>query len=750
MKRGGAGITGITGGSARRRSPALSASDAPNSPFQGTIGTGTSVATTIGGTNTPIPICWGTCKVNALLAVVQPSASGAYPSWIAGATYYVGNVVQANGGTYRCIGIGPANNTAQWQPGIGVSVGQQYNNNGSIYQCIVAGTTAAASTGSNGPWGSGSYIGDNDVVWSYVQGTQGISMSAWLASHLYAVGAEAINGGNVYIVTTGGTSASSGGPTGTGTGIHDGGVIWSYVGVYTAGPSGTGTSVINDNTVLWKYVSAALPNAVYFPSFAAVLCEAPAFISGILWWDKYEYASLNSVGLEWLPNGGTGLDGILLPNVVSIHADQFFALPNGVKPCTDTSQDIPSIAVEVGARLVSFTVTPDVSPADIVVDIVTHTRLGLGLSSGIIDSSVTGAGATSFRTYCDAAGLRLSMLVDSQQSALEVLSTLLAATNSDAVWSSALLKIVPLGDQPITSPAFGSTSYVPVVTPVYSFTPDDFLDKNIPVDVQQRSPADTFNACPVSYIDRSNDYEQLTIEYQDQSDIDARGLVRASVTDLPGIVFPTGAQAAMLSLILAQRSINNVNTYTFKVGWRYVLVEPTDIIAITEPAIGLVAQLLRVTQISETPDGAIQITAEDYQPGAQAATGYQPGQLTGYHPIRPTTAAGLPVLVDNQRIGIGTSVIKKGSLQNGSVDPVNLDWTMTTDEVLTGPTTTTNTGDTYTLANTPLVLNDPNAYLCVMDGGVRVTRGNWTLSGKNVVFALGFIPTGVVTADYAH
>lgn len=52
----------------------------------------------------------------------------------------------------------------------------------------------------------------------------------WTGSKNYpAVGIQVHNGGNVYRVTTAGTSAASGGPTGTGTGITDGSVVWAYV-----------------------------------------------------------------------------------------------------------------------------------------------------------------------------------------------------------------------------------------------------------------------------------------------------------------------------------------------------------------------------------------------------------------------------------------------------------------------------------------------------------------------------------------
>ena len=52
---------------------------------------------------------------------------------------------------------------------------------------------------------------------------------AWLASTAYVVGQVRENGGNIYRCVTAGTSAGSGGPTGTGTAIADGSVVWNYV-----------------------------------------------------------------------------------------------------------------------------------------------------------------------------------------------------------------------------------------------------------------------------------------------------------------------------------------------------------------------------------------------------------------------------------------------------------------------------------------------------------------------------------------
>ena len=60
--------------------------------------------------------------------------------------------------------------------------------------------------------------------------TTGYLAEAWAISTAYEVGQLRLNGSNVYVCRTAGTSAGSGGPTGTGTGIADGTVVWDYKG----------------------------------------------------------------------------------------------------------------------------------------------------------------------------------------------------------------------------------------------------------------------------------------------------------------------------------------------------------------------------------------------------------------------------------------------------------------------------------------------------------------------------------------
>lgn len=61
--------------------------------------------------------------------------------------------------------------------------------------------------------------------------TVGLTAAAapdWTGTTPYEVGDFVTNGANQYVCTVAGTSDASGGPTGTGSGIVDGGVTWDY------------------------------------------------------------------------------------------------------------------------------------------------------------------------------------------------------------------------------------------------------------------------------------------------------------------------------------------------------------------------------------------------------------------------------------------------------------------------------------------------------------------------------------------
>lgn len=101
------------------------------------------------------------------------------------------------------------------------------NDTGKTYRC----TTAGVSAGSGGPTGTGTGITDNTCVWTYVEASTALNNWAWRATTAYSVGDLVSNDTfKIYKCITAGTSAASGGPTGTTADITDGTAHWAYYG----------------------------------------------------------------------------------------------------------------------------------------------------------------------------------------------------------------------------------------------------------------------------------------------------------------------------------------------------------------------------------------------------------------------------------------------------------------------------------------------------------------------------------------
>ena len=67
-----------------------------------------------------------------------------------------------------------------------------------------------------------------DVITTLSVGLNSTAAPAWVASTVVGAGVYRTNGVNVYKCATAGTTAASGGPTGTGTAIADGTAVWDY------------------------------------------------------------------------------------------------------------------------------------------------------------------------------------------------------------------------------------------------------------------------------------------------------------------------------------------------------------------------------------------------------------------------------------------------------------------------------------------------------------------------------------------
>jgi len=63
--------------------------------------------------------------------------------------------------------------------------------------------------------------------------------------------------------------------------------------------------------------------------------------------------------------------------------------------------------------------------------------------------------------------------------------------------------------------------------------------------------------------------------------------------------------------LLLQRKAYIRNTCKFKLGWRYALLEPMDIVLLTDATLGLAGKAVRITAIEEDDNGELTITADE-------------------------------------------------------------------------------------------------------------------------------------------
>lgn len=277
------------------------------------------------------------------------------------------------------------------------------------------------------------------------------------------------------------------------------------------------------------------------------------------------------------------------------------------------SAQLPNFSYEVtGLFPNAIPGLPDADPAAIVTDLLTNPRYGVGFPAARLgDVSV-------FSAYCRASGLVISPLFNTQQDAASQLNTLVQDCNAEFVWSGATLTIVPYGDRSVVA---NGASYTAPSAALYSLTDEDFLDggSGDPVQCSRARPSDRMNSVKLEWLNRGNRYTVEVVEAKDLAAIQVYGLR----TDQPkqSHHFCDKAAATMSATLRLQRQAVR-NVYRFTLGWRYCLLDPMDIVEITDAALGLQQQWVRIVSIEEDENGNLDVTAEEYLGGAGGAPLY--------------------------------------------------------------------------------------------------------------------------------
>lgn len=358
----------------------------------------------------------------------------------------------------------------------------------------------------------------------------------------------------------------------------------------------------------------------YQLSFAVGLSEGEIDGVGKMWIDKKVYDSVIDSGVVFAGGTGQAPWSYLTAN----HADEalyypklaYFAI---VGYDMGNSNYLPNFNYEIKGRQILAGLN-DANPGTVIYEIVTDQNFGLGLSETVID-------ITDYYNYCMAANLLLSPTYTSRSAAHECIRSLCAMTNSEiTLHDGEVLKIVPYGDTALTG---NGVTWTPNLTPVYDLTDDDFLheDGEEPIKVTRKSPADAFNQVTLQYKNRDNDYNNDTVTALDQGNIDLYGLRPDSTTTADAITQTSVAQT--VAALLLQRDLFVINTFEFKLGWKYCRLEPLDIVTLTDTILGLDEYPVRITGVEDDENGMLSITAEDL--GIGSAPVYSTETPSGYH-----------------------------------------------------------------------------------------------------------------------
>ncbi|MEI8325524.1 MAG: phage tail protein, partial [Betaproteobacteria bacterium] len=190
-------------------------------------------------------------------------------------------------------------------------------------------------------------------------------------------------------------------------------------------------------------------------------------------------------------------------------------------------------------------------------------------------------------------------------------------TNTAPVWSGGKLKMIPYGD--VTLTANGAT-YTPNTTPIYDLTDDDYLGGGDPIKVSRKPQADAYNHIRIEFVNRANLYNVEIAEAKDSANIDANGLRSASIFSAHWIC--DASIARTVAQIMLQRAVYVRNTYTFTLAWTKALLEPMDLVTLTDSGLGFNKLPVRIIEIAESENGDLSVVAEEYPQGVASATLY--------------------------------------------------------------------------------------------------------------------------------
>jgi len=337
-----------------------------------------------------------------------------------------------------------------------------------------------------------------------------------------------------------------------------------------------------------------------------------------------DLSALQELGITYVPGSGTqtapawlaathASEALAYRSLAYVHA-QNYELGSGAQVENHLFEVIGPGAYRYGGT------SPDCNPWEFSGEFLTNGRYGARMPAALLDT-------TQAITYTAAAGILMSPAITEQTSAADFISQMCALTNCGAVWSVDHFKIVPYGDTALTG---NGVTYTPNTTPVYDLDDDSIIcgSNEDPVDWLVKTPTDRYNVVRVEYLDRSNAYAKSVAEAKDEADIQTNGQrVKDTIT---AHWICDAAVANLVAWLTLQRSLHISGSGKFVLPWAYGLIEPMDLLTLTDSGLGMQQMPVRITEVDEDADGFLSVTVEDWPLGVASATQYPVQVPAGY------------------------------------------------------------------------------------------------------------------------